>query len=199
MEISEKRVLTRCRALEGAAPCLACNNKSSWGSLEDEPELKDQTDMCQETDAAEIQANPAAEHAVMASRCHCSVPPKLAHVAAEAAGVGVTDMLPPDAALIQGTLSNGLKYFVHPHDVPKAHAHVRLAVNVGSCVEEEARHILTPASTHAITHVHRLLTHVRGKYSSSNCYFGQNERGFAHFVEHCAFRGTNKYALAYSR
>ena len=40
-------------------------------------------------------------------------------------------------ALVTETLHNGFKLYVHAHDRPKGHAHLRLVVRVGSLAEED--------------------------------------------------------------
>ena len=70
--------------------------------------------------------------------------------------------IPPDARMVpdpgvkRGTLPNGLRYSVMQNASPKGMVSIRLAMDVGSYVEEEG------------------------------------ERGFAHFVEHMAFRSTRQ-------
>ena len=48
-----------------------------------------------------------------------------------------TDPIPPDPAVITGTLDNGLRYFVHENDQPENRAELRLVVNAGSILEDE--------------------------------------------------------------
>lgn len=48
-----------------------------------------------------------------------------------------TDPIPPDPAVITGTLDNGLRYFVHANSEPENRAELRLVVNAGSILEDE--------------------------------------------------------------
>ncbi|MCY3700736.1 MAG: insulinase family protein [Gemmatimonadetes bacterium] len=48
-----------------------------------------------------------------------------------------TDPIPPDPAVITGTLDNGLRYFVRENDQPENRAELRLVVNAGSILEDE--------------------------------------------------------------
>ena len=48
-----------------------------------------------------------------------------------------TDPIPPDPAVITGTLDNGLRYFVRKNDQPENRAELRLVVNAGSILEDE--------------------------------------------------------------
>lgn len=66
--------------------------------------------------------------------------------------------LPFDPAVRQGTLDNGLRYYVRHNTEPEGRAELRLAVDAGSVLEDE------------------------------------DQRGLAHFVEHMAFNGTERYA-----
>ena len=45
--------------------------------------------------------------------------------------------IPPDPAVITGTLDNGLTYFVHENDQPENRAELRLLVNAGSILEDD--------------------------------------------------------------
>ena len=63
----------------------------------------------------------------------------------------------PESSLTQGTLPNGLRYVILPHDSPKGDIGLRLIVQAGSLDEHD------------------------------------DERGFAHFVEHMAFNGTRNF------
>jgi zinc protease len=65
--------------------------------------------------------------------------------------------LPLDARVTRGQLENGLTYYILPHKKPENRAHVWLAVNAGSVLEDE------------------------------------QQRGLAHFVEHMAFNGTQRF------
>ena len=47
------------------------------------------------------------------------------------------DPIPPDPAVITGTLDNGLAYFVHENDQPENRAELRLLVNAGSILEDD--------------------------------------------------------------
>ena len=47
------------------------------------------------------------------------------------------DPIPPDPAVIAGTLDNGLRYFVHENGEPENRAELRLVVNAGSILEDE--------------------------------------------------------------
>ncbi len=48
-----------------------------------------------------------------------------------------TQPIPPDPAVVRGTLANGLTYFVHENDEPENRAELRLVVNAGSILEED--------------------------------------------------------------
>ena len=48
-----------------------------------------------------------------------------------------TDPIPPDPAVVTGTLDNGLRYFVHENSEPENRAELRLVVNAGSILEDE--------------------------------------------------------------
>ncbi|MYA34897.1 MAG: insulinase family protein [Gemmatimonadales bacterium] len=54
-----------------------------------------------------------------------------------AAGQAPADPIPPDPAVIAGTLDNGLRYFVRENDQPENRAELRLVVNAGSILEDE--------------------------------------------------------------
>jgi zinc protease len=45
--------------------------------------------------------------------------------------------IPPDPAVITGTLENGLTYFIHENDEPENRTELRLAVNAGSILEDD--------------------------------------------------------------
>ena len=66
--------------------------------------------------------------------------------------------LPFDPAVVRGTLSNGLAYYIRQNEEPRDRAQLWLVVKAGSVLEEEA------------------------------------QRGLAHFVEHMAFNGTERFA-----
>ncbi len=73
----------------------------------------------------------------------------------------VTDLdtaLPLDPAVVRGTLSNGLTYYIRANQEPRERAQLSLVVKAGSILEEE------------------------------------QQRGLAHFVEHMAFNGTERFA-----
>ena len=63
-----------------------------------------------------------------------------------------------DPAVVHGTLSNGLTYYIKHNKEPLDRAQISLVVRAGSILEEE------------------------------------NQRGLAHFVEHMAFNGTERFA-----
>ena len=72
----------------------------------------------------------------------------------------VTDLdapLPLDPAVVRGTLSNGLTYYIRANQEPRDRAQLSLVVRAGSVLEEE------------------------------------EQRGLAHFVEHMAFNGTERF------
>jgi len=48
-----------------------------------------------------------------------------------------TDPIPPDPAVITGTLDNGLRYFVRENEEPENRVELRLVVNAGSILEDE--------------------------------------------------------------
>jgi zinc protease len=68
-----------------------------------------------------------------------------------------TDMLTPDPAIRIGKLDNGLVYYVRENKKPEKRCELRLAVKVGSVVEDD------------------------------------DQLGLAHFVEHMAFNGTERF------
>ena len=68
------------------------------------------------------------------------------------------ELLPLDPAVIRGTLSNGLVYYIRQNQEPRERAQLSLVVKAGSVLEEE------------------------------------EQRGLAHFVEHMAFNGTERFA-----
>ena len=63
-----------------------------------------------------------------------------------------------DPAVVRGTLSNGLSYYIRHNEEPRGRLHLSLVVRAGSVLEEEG------------------------------------QRGLAHFVEHMAFNGTERFA-----
>ncbi|MCY4391916.1 MAG: insulinase family protein [Chloroflexi bacterium] len=63
-----------------------------------------------------------------------------------------------DPAVVRGTLSNGMAYYIRHNQEPRERAHLSLVVKAGSVLEEE------------------------------------EQRGLAHFVEHMAFNGTERFA-----
>ena len=65
--------------------------------------------------------------------------------------------LPFDPAVRQGTLENGLRYYVRANTEPEGRAELRLAVDAGSVLEAD------------------------------------DQRGLAHFLEHMAFNGTERF------
>ena len=68
------------------------------------------------------------------------------------------DPLAFDPAVVRGSLSNGLVYYIRHNAEPRERAHIALIVKAGSILEEE------------------------------------DQRGLAHFVEHMAFNGTERFA-----
>ena len=66
-------------------------------------------------------------------------------------------LLPFDEAVVRGTLSNGLTYYIKHNQEPLDRAYLSLVVRAGSILEEE------------------------------------QQRGLAHFVEHMAFNGTERF------
>ncbi len=66
-------------------------------------------------------------------------------------------LLPFDEAVVRGTLSNGLTYYIKHNQEPLDRAYLSLVVAAGSILEEE------------------------------------QQRGLAHFVEHMAFNGTERF------
>ncbi|MCY3655493.1 MAG: insulinase family protein [Chloroflexi bacterium] len=66
--------------------------------------------------------------------------------------------LPFDPAVVRGTLSNGMTYYIRHNEEPRDRAQLSLVVKAGSVLEEE------------------------------------DERGLAHFAEHMAFNGTERFA-----
>ncbi len=66
-------------------------------------------------------------------------------------------LLPFDEAVVRGTLSNGLTYYIRHNQEPLDRAYLSLVVRAGSILEEE------------------------------------QQRGLAHFVEHMAFNGTERF------
>ena len=66
--------------------------------------------------------------------------------------------LPFDPAVVRGTLSNGLAYYIRHNEEPRDRAQLSLVVKAGSVLEEE------------------------------------EQRGLAHFLEHMAFNGTERFA-----
>jgi len=49
---------------------------------------------------------------------------------------GSSDLIPSDPGVVQGTLSNGMKYFIVKNKTPEKRAILRLAVNAGSILED---------------------------------------------------------------
>ncbi len=62
-----------------------------------------------------------------------------------------------DPAVVQGTLSNGMSYYIRNNEEPRDRGKISLVVKAGSVLEEDS------------------------------------ERGLAHFVEHMAFNGTERF------
>ena len=62
-----------------------------------------------------------------------------------------------DPAVVRGTLSNGMVYYLRHNEEPRNRAHLSIVVRAGSILEEE------------------------------------DQRGLAHFVEHMAFNGTERF------
>ena len=75
-----------------------------------------------------------------------------------AAAWNADELLPFDPAVVRGTLSNGLVYYIRQNQEPRERAQLSLVVKAGSVLEEE------------------------------------QQRGLAHFVEHMAFNGTERFA-----
>ena len=73
-------------------------------------------------------------------------------------GADLDSPLPFDAAVVRGTLSNGLSYYIRHNEEPRDRAQITLVVKAGSVHETE------------------------------------EQRGLAHFVEHMAFNGTERFA-----
>ena len=69
----------------------------------------------------------------------------------------VDDTIEFDPAVVRGTLSNGLSYYIRHNEEPPERAQLSLVVKAGSVLEEE------------------------------------DQRGLAHFVEHMAFNGTERF------
>src|SRR5689334_16203469 len=65
--------------------------------------------------------------------------------------------IPPDPAVRQGVLANGMRYAILKNGTPAGAVSVRFSVAVGSTHEEK------------------------------------DQRGFSHFVEHMAFRGSKNF------
>ena len=49
----------------------------------------------------------------------------------------VPEVIPSDDRLVQGTLSNGLKYYIQKNVKPENRAELRLVVNAGSALEDD--------------------------------------------------------------
>ena len=81
-----------------------------------------------------------------------------APLAASAQPMAPEMALPFDPAVRQGTLDNGLRYYIRRNTEPEGRAELRLAVDAGSVLESE------------------------------------DQRGLAHFLEHMAFNGTERFA-----
>jgi zinc protease len=60
----------------------------------------------------------------------------------------LTDTLPLDANVITGTLDNGIKYFIRINKRPEKRAELRLAVNVGSVLEDDDQRGLAHLTEH---------------------------------------------------
>src|SRR5690242_13307286 len=58
-------------------------------------------------------------------------------IPAAVAALTPSDPMPVDAAISQGTLANGLHYYVRANKKPEHRAELRLAVKAGSILEEE--------------------------------------------------------------
>src|SRR5262245_17259147 len=58
-------------------------------------------------------------------------------IPAAVASLKPSDLMPVDAAISQGTLPNGLKYYVRANTKPEKRAELRLAVKAGSILEED--------------------------------------------------------------
>jgi len=56
-----------------------------------------------------------------------------------AEGVAGQEQLPVDPSVTVGTLSNGLRYYIRENRKPEKRAELRLAVNVGSILEDSAQ------------------------------------------------------------
>ncbi len=54
-----------------------------------------------------------------------------------AAQVPMDAPIPPDPAVVTGTLDNGLTFFIHQNDQPENRAELRLVVNAGAILEDE--------------------------------------------------------------
>ena len=68
--------------------------------------------------------------------------------AAQDASTGLTSALPCDAAIDTGRLTNGLRYYVRANHKPEKRAELRLAVNVGSVLEDENQRGLAHFTEH---------------------------------------------------
>jgi len=68
------------------------------------------------------------------------------------------EIIPIDPEIDVGTLENGLRYYIKTNKKPENRAELRLAVNVGSILEDD------------------------------------DQQGLAHFTEHMAFNGTERFA-----
>ncbi|MDE2796137.1 MAG: insulinase family protein [Gemmatimonadota bacterium] len=76
-----------------------------------------------------------------------SVPARVSGLAAAAMLMGANvaaaqapamdDPIPPDPAVVTGTLDNGLTFFIHENAEPENRAELRLVVNAGSILEDE--------------------------------------------------------------
>jgi len=77
--------------------------------------------------------------------------------ALDAAAAPGSAVMPVDPSIIIGELDNGLRYFIRENPYPVGRADLRLAVKVGSLLEDD------------------------------------DQLGIAHFVEHMAFNGTERY------
>src|SRR5262245_62114929 len=92
-----------------------------------------------------------------ATPAHTVAPEEVAAAPETAAPISEDAPLPIDRKVRVGTLSNGMRYYIRAHRRPEQRAALRLAVNVGSVLEND------------------------------------DQRGYAHFVEHMAFNGTRLF------
>ena len=113
----------------------------------DEPEREEQEE---ETDTAEPEPVEAQEEQEEQEAAQADTPAP--------AVWNPDDLLSFDPAVVRGTLSNGLVYYIRQNQEPRERAQLSLVVKAGSVLEEE------------------------------------QQRGLAHFVEHMAFNGTERFA-----